>query len=111
MGTGEAVSLVSVNVTALLLTANGALLSDVCSANPSVSGVSSAIVVEVPVGGGVMVVDVEPLPLWWQAATPIAAKPIAPRKGVLDFMVYSLQSLALVGEPASGVFRYGNTVK
>jgi hypothetical protein len=51
------------------------------------------------------------LPLWWQAATPIAAKPIAPRKGVLDFMVYSLQSLALVGEPASGVFRYGNTVK
>lgn len=59
--------------------------------------------------GGVVAPDPLSLPPHPAAST---AAPIAPIKRILDFMVYFLiQSLALVGEPATGVFKYGNEVR
>jgi hypothetical protein len=99
-------SLVSVRVSAPPFTANGVLVSEVACANASTCAVSSAIALELVVGGGVVVEPVdEPLSLPPHDANMLDAVQIAPRIRILDFMTYSSQSLALVGEPATGVFR------
>jgi hypothetical protein len=110
---GDVVSLVSMNVKAPLSTANGELVSDVTCASANTCAVSSALVLEVT-GGVITVLAADP-PLLLPHPTAISAAPIAANMNILDVIAYSsfngwrfIQSFALVGEPASGVFKYGN---
>jgi hypothetical protein len=84
-------SLVSVRVSAPPFTANGVLVSEVTCANANTCAVSSAIPLELVVGGGVVVVELfdEPLLSPPHAANILDAVQIAPRIRTLDFMAYS----------------------
>jgi len=115
---GVVVSLVSVIVNASAFTATGVAVSEgfvaYCVSNSLVVTAMFVLVV----GGGVVgggVDDIVPPPELLscppQAARTAATAAATPLATVVRFMVYPYQSLALVGEPASGVLRYGKTVR
>ena len=116
-GMGVVDSLVSVIVNAPPFTATGVAVSEGFVAY----SVNNSLVVTamfVLVGGGVVgggVEDIDPPPELSscppQAARTAATAAATPMATVVRFIVCPYQSLALVGEPASGVLRYGKTVR
>jgi hypothetical protein len=112
------VSLVSVNVNAPAFTATGVVVSDGIVAYWVKNSLVVTATFVLAVGGGVVgggVVDVEP-PTELSSCPPQAARMAATAAvtlmaTVVRFMVCPYQSLALVGEPASGMLRYGKTVR
>ena len=112
---GVVVSLVSVIVNASAFTATGVAVSEgfvAYSVNNSLV-VTAMFVLGGVVGGGVD--DIDPPPELSscppQAARTAATAAATPMATVVRFIVCPCQSLALVGEPASGVLRYGKTVR
>ena len=111
------VSLVSVIVNAPAFTATGVAVSEGFVAY----SVNNSLVVTamlVLVGGGVVgggVDDIDPPPELSscppQAARMAATAAATPMVTVVRFMVCLYQSLALVGEPAIGVLRYGKATR
>jgi hypothetical protein len=119
-GIGVVVSLVSVIVNAPPFTATGVAVSEGFVAY-SVSNslvVTAMFVLGGVVGGGVVgggVDDIEPPPELSscppQATRATAIAAATPMATVVRFIMFAYQSLALVGEPASGVLRYGKATR
>ena len=120
-GMGVVVSLVSVIVNAPAFTATGVAVSEGLLAywvSNSLVVTAMFVLIGGVVGGGVVgggVDDIDP-PAELSSCPPQAARTTAtaaatPMATVVRFIVCPYQSLALVGEPASGVLRYGKTVR
>ena len=119
-GMGVVVSLVSVIVNAPAFTATGVAVSEglVAYSVSSSLVVTAMFVLGGVVGGGIVgggVDDIDPPPELSscppQAARTAVIAAATPMATVVRFMVFAYQSLALVGDPASGVLRYGKAIR
>jgi hypothetical protein len=119
-GMGVVVSLVSVIANAPAFTATGVAVSEglVAYSVSSSLVVTAMFVLGGVVGGGIVgggVDDIDPPPELSscppQAARTAVIAAATPMATVVRFMVFAYQSLALVGDPASGVLRYGKAIR